>query len=195
MKKKNQIPNPWENIFSQKYQSSPSSGKQRSVVHLKKLQMYSSWGHHVQIKSLLMGQPCNQILVGSLTPLGLSIDRCINILYCYSKFKALYMMGVDIFLYVEEGIKQLCKNFFFNLFSIYFLTSFHLVGSKSWDSFILLSMKVPIQISPFFFTGGGGLHRNRSHHGLLTVRSQTTGTLWYLYSNLGRKVGIPFPAL
>ena len=142
-----------------------------------------------------MGQPCNQILVGSLTPLGLSIDRCINILYC-SKFKALYMMGVDIFLYVEEGIKQLCKNFFFNLFSIYFLTSFHLVGSKSWDSFILLSMKVPIQISPFFFTGGGGgLHRNRSHHGLLTVRSQTTGTLWYLYSNLGRKVGIPFPAL
>ena len=120
----NQIPNPWENIFSQKYQSSPSSGKQRSVVHLKKLQMYSSWGHHVQIKSLLMGQPCNQILVGSLTPLGLSIDRCINILYCCSKFKALYMMGVDIFLYVEEGIKQLCKNFFFNLFSISFFNIF-----------------------------------------------------------------------
>ena len=110
--------------------------------------MYPSWGHHVQTKSLLMGQPCNQILVGSLTPLGLSIDRCINILYC-SKFKALHMMGVDIFLYVEEGIKQ------FNLFSFYFLTSFHLVGSKSWDSFILLSMKVPIQISPLFLRGGG----------------------------------------
>ena len=120
------------------------------------------------------------MLVGSLTPLGLSIDRCINILYC-SKFKALYMMGVDIFLYVEEGIKQLCKNFFFNLFSIYFLTSFHLVGSKSWDSFILLNESANTDFS-FFWGWGAGLHRNRSHHGLLTVRSQTTGTLWYLYT-------------
>ena len=33
-------------------------------------------------------------------------------------------MGVDIFLYVEEGIKQLCKNFFFNLFSISFFNIF-----------------------------------------------------------------------
>ena len=156
--------------------------------------MYPSWGHHVQTKSLLMGQPCNQILVGSLSPLGLSIDRCINILYC-SKFKALYMMGVDIFLYVEEWIKQLCQNFFFNLFSISFLTSFHLVGSKSWDSFILLNESANTNFSFFWGGGGGGLHRNRSHHGLLTVRSQTTGTLWYLYSNLDRKVGIPFPAL
>ena len=47
------------------------------------------------------------------SPLGLSIDRYINILYCCSEFKALYMMGINIFLYVEEGIEQLCKNFFF----------------------------------------------------------------------------------
>ena len=62
-------------------------------------------------------------------------------------------MGVDIFLYVEEWIKQLCKNFFFNLFSIYFLTSFHLVGSKSWDSFILLNESANTNFS--FFGGGG----------------------------------------
>ena len=54
-------------------------------------------------------------------PLGLSTDRCIKILYCCSKFKALYMMGVDIFLYVEEGIKQLCKKLFFQfIFNLFF---------------------------------------------------------------------------
>lgn len=59
------------------------------------------------------------------SPLGLSIDRYINILYCCSEFKALYMMGINIFLYVEEGIEQLCKNFFFfNLFSISFFNIF-----------------------------------------------------------------------
>ena len=61
-------------------------------------------------------------------------------------------MGVDIFLYVEEGIKQ--QDFFFNLFTIYFLTSFHLVGSKSWDSFILLNESANTDFS--FFLGGGG---------------------------------------
>ena len=48
------------------------------------------------------------------------------------------------------------KLFFSIYFQILFLTSFHLVGSKSWGSFILLSMKVPIQISQFFFGRGGG---------------------------------------
>ena len=91
----------------------------------------------------------------------------------------------------RKGSNNYAKTFFSIYFQFLFLTSFHLVGSKSWDSFILLSMKVPIQISPFFLRGGGGLHRNRSHHGLQTVRSQTTGTLWYLYSNLDRKVAHP----
>ena len=50
------------------------------------------------------------------------------------------------------------KLFFFSIsFQFLFLTSFHLVGSKSWDSFILLSMKVPIQISQIFWGGRGGI--------------------------------------
>ena len=108
------------------------------------------------------------------------------------------MMGINIFLYVEEGIEQLCKNLFFFfqfIFNFFFLTPFHLVGSKSWDSFILLSMKVPIQISQIFLGGGAGLHRNKSHYELLTVRSQTTGTLWLSLLHFDRKVGNPFPAL
>ena len=84
------------------------------------------------------------------------------------------------------------KLFFSIYFQFLFLTSFHLVGSKSWDSFILLSMKVPIQISQFFW-GEGGLHRNRSHHGLLTVRSQTTGTLWLSLWHFWQKSGQPIP--
>lgn len=88
------------------------------------------------------------------------------------------------------------KLFFFSIyFQFLFLTPFHLVGSKSWDSFILLSMKVPIQISQIFWGGGAGLHRNKSHYELLTVRSQTTGTLWLSLLHFDRKVGNPFPAL
>ena len=49
------------------------------------------------------------------------------------------------------------KTFFSIYFQFIFLTSFHLVGSKSWDSFILLSMKVPIQMSQFWGGGGGGI--------------------------------------
>ena len=50
------------------------------------------------------------------------------------------------------------KPFFFSIyFQFLFLTSFHLVGSKSWESFTLLSMKVPIQISQIFFWRGGGI--------------------------------------
>lgn len=46
------------------------------------------------------------------------------------------------------------KLFFFSIyFQFLFLTSFHVVGSKSWDSFTLLSMKVPIQISQIFLGG------------------------------------------
>ena len=95
----------------------------------------------------------------------------------------------------RKGSNNYAKTFFSIYFPFLFLTSFHLVGSKSWDSFILLSMKVPIQMSQFWGGGGGGLHRNRSHHGLLTVRSQTTGILWHLYSIFDRKVGNAFPAL
>ena len=39
-------------------------------------------------------------------------------------------------------------------FQFLFLTSFHLVGSKSWDSFILLNESANTDFS--FFGGGGG---------------------------------------
>lgn len=94
----------------------------------------------------------------------------------------------------RKGSNNYAKTFFSIYFQFLFLTSFHLVGSKSWDSFILLSMKVPIQISPLFLRGGG-ITQEQEPSWALTVRSQTTGTLWYLYSNLDRKVANPFPAL
>ena len=81
----------------------------------------------------------------------------------------------------RKGSNNYAKTFFSIYFQFLFLTSFHLVGSKSWDSFILLNESANTDFS-FFGGWGAGLHRNRSHHGLLTVRSQTTGTLWYLYT-------------
>ena len=71
----------------------------------------------------------------------------------------------------RKGSNNYAKTFFSIYFQFLFLTSFHLVGSKSWDSFILLNESANTDFS--FFGGGGsggGLHRNRSHHGLLTVR-------------------------
>ena len=55
----------------------------------------------------------------------------------------------------RKGSNNYAKTFFSIYFPFLFLTSFHLVGSKSWDSFILLSMKVPIQMSQFWGGGGG----------------------------------------
>ena len=56
----------------------------------------------------------------------------------------------------RKGSNNYAKTFFFSIyFQFLFLTSFHVVGSKSWDSFTLLSMKVPIQISQIFWGGRG----------------------------------------
>ena len=44
------------------------------------------------------------------------------------------------------------KLFFQFIFNFFFLTPFHLVGSKSWDSFILLNESAN---TDFSFLGGG----------------------------------------
>ena len=105
-------------------------------------------------------------------------------------------MGINIFLYVEEGIEQLCKNFFFfNLFSISFFNIFMLLGRRVGIVLLYYQWKCQYRFLKFFGGGGAGLHRNKSHHELLTVRSQTTGTLWLSLLHFDRKVGNPFPAL
>ena len=54
----------------------------------------------------------------------------------------------------RKGSNNYAKTFFSIYFQFLFLTSFHLVGSKSWDSFILLNESANTDFS--FFLGGGG---------------------------------------